>query len=150
VVAIKADAFVKRFAFGGRQQRCASETGHAGDAVAARCLHSDDYNAVSVHLTGLKPWLFIYAEEAKPLSGSSCVGRGGYRVVDGDSLKYGNERIRLNGIYAAEMDQRGGRAARDNLQQIIGGGDVRVERRGQDKYGRTLADVCRRPENRAR
>lgn len=68
-------------------------------------------------------------------------GRKDYHVVDGDTIKHGSERIRLADIYAAELNEHGGQRARENLQEIINGGDVHVERKGQDRYGRTLADV---------
>lgn len=64
-----------------------------------------------------------------------------YYAIDGDTIRHGNERIRLEGIYAAEMDQRGGQHARDNLRHIMKQGDVHVERHGQDRYGRTLGDL---------
>lgn len=73
-------------------------------------------------------------------------------VVDGDTLRCGKERIRLLGIDAPEMPghcRRGRRcvagdpiASRDRLAAVVRrGGRVSIERRGQDRYGRTLAHV---------
>tara|TARA_R110000868_G_scaffold80390_20_gene228468 strand:- start:3652 stop:4188 length:537 start_codon:yes stop_codon:yes gene_type:complete len=73
------------------------------------------------------------------------------RVVDGDSLAVGRQRLRLLGIDAPELEQtclRAGKAvpcgrlARDHLAQLIGKGALACSDRGLDKHGRTLA-VCR-------
>lgn len=74
---------------------------------------------------------------------------GDFRVVDGDSLQNGDDRIRLVGIDAPELQQictsqsgayRCGIEARDFLQGLIKGGrpDCYVE--GLDKYNRLLAE----------
>ena len=73
------------------------------------------------------------------------------RVVDGDSLRIGEERIRLAGIDAPESAQtcRDGRnrewacggAAAARLTELIGRGPVTCTPKGKDRYGRTLA-VC--------
>ena len=70
-------------------------------------------------------------------------------VVDGDTIRLGSERIRLLGIDAPEIHgcRQGricvpgdGEASKRSLAQMMGGG-VRVQRVGQDRYGRTLAQV---------
>jgi endonuclease YncB( thermonuclease family) len=76
---------------------------------------------------------------------------GSVQVVDGDSLKAGDEQIRLLGIDAPELRQtcrdaqgRGwqcGRAARTRLAELVSKGDVVCAPHGKDRYGRTLA-VC--------
>jgi endonuclease YncB( thermonuclease family) len=63
------------------------------------------------------------------------------RAVDGDSLRCGWERIRLYDVYAAELNEPGGREARANLRRLIRSGELRIVRRGKDRYGRTLADL---------
>ncbi|MGA7167138.1 MAG: thermonuclease family protein [Pseudolabrys sp.] len=72
-------------------------------------------------------------------------------VVDGDSLRAGDEDIRLVGIDAPELrqtcrDGHGrewscGRAAKARLAALVAQGDVACTSRGRDRYGRTLA-VC--------
>lgn len=72
-------------------------------------------------------------------------------VVDGDSLRAGNEDIRLDGVDAPELrqtciDEGGrewpcGRAARQHLRALIAHAVVSCPPRGRDRYGRTLA-VC--------
>ena len=76
---------------------------------------------------------------------------GSARVIDGDTISLGQERIRLEGIDAPEVGQacQGkdgitwpcGSAAAKALEKLIAGKPVRCDRRGLDKYGRTLA-VC--------
>ena len=63
------------------------------------------------------------------------------RALDGDTLQCGPERVRLVDVYAAEWDEPGGKQARKNLQHLLGAGEVQLVRHGQDRYGRTLADV---------
>jgi endonuclease YncB( thermonuclease family) len=76
---------------------------------------------------------------------------GAARVVDGDTLDVGGERVRLEGIDAPEMAQSCGRqpvgtwscgsAAANALARLIASRELVCERRGVDKYGRTLG-VC--------
>ena len=71
------------------------------------------------------------------------------RVIDGDSLKTGDEQIRLIGIDAPELHQtcrdaqgrdwQCGRAAKMRLAELVSKGGVACT--PQDRYGRTLA-VC--------
>lgn len=63
------------------------------------------------------------------------------RVVDGDSLVCGVERIRVRDVYAAEYKQAGGREAKRRMEALVRGKDVTLVRHGQDRHGRTLADV---------
>lgn len=71
-------------------------------------------------------------------------------VTDGDTIRCGKERVRLLGIDAPEIHgcRRGrvcvpgdGQASKRSLVALIGGRKVRIERHGQDRYGRTLAYV---------
>lgn len=71
---------------------------------------------------------------------------------DGDSLRMGDERIRLTGFDAVELDQTCtrdsgeewtcGRSARAFLAGQVGGQTVACRREGRDQYGRVLAN-CR-------
>lgn len=47
----------------------------------------------------------------------------------------------MQGVYAPELKEPGGQEARQRLQQRINSGEVVIERRGRDKYGRTLGRV---------
>jgi micrococcal nuclease len=53
----------------------------------------------------------------------------------------GSERIRLRGIDTPELQEPGGQAARQRLEQLLRQGPVRIVPYGQDIYGRTVADV---------
>lgn len=63
------------------------------------------------------------------------------RAIDGDTLRCGQERIRLRGIYTPEIGEPGGFAAKDRLQRRLEAGEIRIERNGRDRYGRTLGHV---------
>jgi endonuclease YncB( thermonuclease family) len=63
------------------------------------------------------------------------------RAIDGDTLRCGRERVRVQGVYAPELREPGGQEAKARLQQRIDSGSLRVERHGRDKYGRTLGRV---------
>ena len=80
-------------------------------------------------------------------------------VHDGDSIRCGKERIRLIGIDAPELrgsprcgqkragrnpswcDYKRGERSRDALRTFLSNGTVTFERKGLDRYRRTLAIV---------
>ncbi|KLE35260.1 thermonuclease family protein [Aurantiacibacter luteus] len=71
-------------------------------------------------------------------------------VTDGDTLRCGDERIRITGIDAPETRAcRQGRqcvpgdgaASTRAMQAMIEGADLTIVRLGRDRYGRTLAVV---------
>ncbi|MCW2307625.1 thermonuclease family protein [Rhodobium gokarnense] len=73
-------------------------------------------------------------------------------VADGDSLTFGDERVRLLGIDAPELRQDCsndagaypcGRRARDALAELVNGGYVSCRISGRDRYDRGLG-WCRR------
>jgi endonuclease YncB( thermonuclease family) len=59
-------------------------------------------------------------------------------AIDGDTLRCGRERVRIQGIDAPELDEPGGKQARQRLQQRLKAGEIVIERRGRDRHGRTL------------
>ena len=63
----------------------------------------------------------------------------------GDTIKVfqciSHERIRLSGIDCPEKGQAFGNRAKQAASALIFGKDVMLQTHGQDKYGRTLADV---------
>jgi endonuclease YncB( thermonuclease family) len=63
------------------------------------------------------------------------------RVVDGDTIRVGGERIRLRGIDTPEMSELEGPAAKRRLEELLRSGSIRIEPRGRDVYNRLLADV---------
>jgi hypothetical protein len=62
-------------------------------------------------------------------------------AIDGDTLVCNHQKVRLTNVYAAELNQAGGPAAKRRLQFLIASGDVTLNPVGRDKYGRTLAEV---------
>lgn len=71
-------------------------------------------------------------------------------ITDGDTIRCGDERIRLLAIDAPEISpcRKGrvcvsgdGQASKRALEQMVRGKALRIERHGKDRYGRTLAYV---------
>ena len=62
-------------------------------------------------------------------------------TIDGDTLRMGQERIRLRGIDTPELTEPRGQEARQRLEQLLKEGPIRIVPHGQDIYGRTVADV---------
>lgn len=72
-------------------------------------------------------------------------------VTDGDTIRCGDERIRLTGINAPEMPGHCRRgmdcppgdpiASTQSLRAFIAGKRLTIRRLGRDRYGRTLAAV---------
>ena len=84
-------------------------------------------------------------------SGGTVVLRGassGATVIDGDTLRIGNERIRLHGVDAPESTQRcadgwaAGRMAATRLLSLTSGRPVACQAMDRDRYGRMVA-ICR-------
>jgi endonuclease YncB( thermonuclease family) len=63
------------------------------------------------------------------------------RTVDGDTIRYGTDRIRIRGYNAPELSEPGGQDAALRLEQLLQAGVITVVPHGHDVYGRTLADV---------
>jgi len=62
-------------------------------------------------------------------------------AIDGDTLVCNRQKIRLTNVYAAELNESGGRAARQRLRAMVSSGDVVLRPLGTDRYGRVLAEV---------
>ncbi|BCW87351.1 hypothetical protein sos41_04800 [Alphaproteobacteria bacterium SO-S41] len=98
-------------------------------------------------------WLGLPAQVADAVKGAPerFDVMGTARITDGDTLRIGDRRIRLNAIDAPESKQLCGAApgarkdvacgarSRDELAKLIGTGDVACTAEGEDKYGRLLA-----------
>lgn len=63
------------------------------------------------------------------------------RITDGDTLRFGETRVRLHGVDAPEMSTAEGREARRRLKALVGNGEVRCRDTGQRSYERVVA-VC--------
>lgn len=95
----------------------------------------------------------IQLSEAPPASKGSVIGRA--RVIDGDSLAIGDERIRLYGIDAPEKKQTCheaegktiwlcGQMAGNYLRQLIDGQKIHCTVHDIDRYQRKVAS-CHPP-----
>ena len=65
----------------------------------------------------------------------------GCRVIDGDTLRCGRERVRIQGVDTPEKGQPGYDAAKERLRQLTEGKRLRIERVAKDRYGRTVGKV---------
>ena len=72
--------------------------------------------------------------------GHSFTGRV-ERVIDGDTIIVGTNRVRLAAIDAPEMKQRGGPESRTALADMILHRTVRVEWRHRGRYRRIIGQV---------
>lgn len=62
-------------------------------------------------------------------------------AIDGDTLRIGTDRIRLRGIDTPELDEPGGQAAKQRLEELLASGPVHVVPRGRDIHDRLVADA---------
>jgi len=94
---------------------------------------------------GVVVWTSLSASAASPAS--QCPAP---RVVDGDTLRCGSERVRLLGIDAPELEHcprwrvcapGDGQASKRSLVAGMQSGPVRLQRVTADRYGRTVAVV---------
>ena len=69
------------------------------------------------------------------------------QAIDGDTIRYGAERIRLRGLNAPQLKDPGGQEALERLRQLLREGPIRIVPYGQDIYGRTIADVFVNSQN---
>ena len=68
-------------------------------------------------------------------AGARCI------AIDGDTLVCDRQKIRLTNVYAAELNQPGGRVARQRMRTLLASGEITLRPFGTDRYGRTLAEV---------
>lgn len=68
-------------------------------------------------------------------AGERCI------AVDGDTLVCNRQKFRLTNVYAPELNEAGGPAAKRRLQFLVSGQEVHFKRLGQDRYGRILVEA---------
>ena len=103
-----------------------------------------------IRIMGRGLFLAIVALATIPASAGTLSGPA--RVIDGDTLAFGEVVVRLNGIDAAELGQKCDRfsggdwacadAAAERLEALVSGGNVGCEALDTDFYGRVIA-TCR-------
>jgi endonuclease YncB( thermonuclease family) len=81
----------------------------------------------------------IFATALATVAGSAAAER--CIAVDGDTLVCNRQKVRLTNIYAAELNQAGGAAAKRRLQAVVQGREVALRPHGRDRYGRLLAEA---------
>jgi len=79
--------------------------------------------------------LVLAAWASYAFAGERCI------AVDGDTLVCNRQKVRLTNVYAAELNEPGGHAAKRRLQSLISSGAVALRPLGHDRYGRLLAEV---------
>jgi endonuclease YncB( thermonuclease family) len=70
-------------------------------------------------------------------------------MIDGDTFRLGSERIRRIDIDAPEMgngarcdaERNLANLAKEKLAEIVKGAQLQIDRRGKDRFGRTLAYI---------
>jgi micrococcal nuclease len=72
---------------------------------------------------------------AAAFAGERCI------AIDGDTLVCNRQKFRLTNVYAAELNEAGGAAAKRRLQSLVAGQNVELKRFGHDRYGRVLAEA---------
>lgn len=60
-------------------------------------------------------------------------------AIDGDTFKWENERVRLWGIDAPEINTSEGRVSATELRYLIEDHELVCDKKGVDGYGRTVA-----------
>ena len=100
---------------------------------------------IAIVVGGLAVAEFAYRLQADVVTGK-------VRIIDGDSIAFGDLNVRLASIDAPERaqscsDAKGepfgcGRSATDYLRFLIGNGEVTCRGRGRDRYGRMIG-ACR-------
>lgn len=108
------------------------------------------------HAGGLRPHRNPFAKKSRSFSRGlrslprHALSAGGFeralegwqvRTVDGDTIRYGTDHIRIRGYNAPELSEPGGREAALRLEQLLRQGTINIIPHGHDVYGRTLADV---------
>lgn len=61
-------------------------------------------------------------------------------VIDGDTLRFGRETVRIFGIDAEELNETNGPRAREGLQSVVAeSGYIRCQKTGDTTHGRSVA-----------
>lgn len=75
-----------------------------------------------------------------------CIAAG-FPLYDGDTILRGPDRIRIWGIDAPELQDKGGRESRDFLKALVEGKPLACDLINRDHYGRRVAQ-CFLPDGR--
>jgi len=80
--------------------------------------------------------LFVARQQTEPdiLAGQAS-------VIDGDTIRIAGQKVRLQGLAAPEMDEPGGRAAKNAMIQIVKGQQVSCQLDGTTTHDRVVG-IC--------
>ena len=78
---------------------------------------------------------FVLIAATTPAFAERCL------AIDGDTLVCNRQKVRLTNVYAAELNQAGGAAAKRKLQALVQGREVTLKPYAHDRYGRVLAEA---------
>src|SRR3954469_4995616 len=92
---------------------------------------------IAAVIAAMRAFLFIFSLAVASIAtgGERCI------AIDGDTLVCNHHKVRLTNVYAAEMNEPGGASAKRRMQALIASGEVTLRPFGEDRYGRTLAEV---------
>jgi endonuclease YncB( thermonuclease family) len=62
-------------------------------------------------------------------------------AIDGDTLVCNRQKVRLTNVYAAELNETGGSAAKRRLRALVSTGDLTLRCFGADRYARLLCEA---------
>ena len=80
--------------------------------------------------------LLLFAAELARAEETVLFGRA--EVIDGDTLRIGDVKVRLNGLDAPEMDTYVGKAARLGMLEIVDGRKLECDLNGEVTYDRMV------------
>ena len=86
---------------------------------------------------------YFFLDPATPLFPPDYQSGHVQYVIDGDTLVLSDtkERLRLWGVDAPELKEKGGRASKVALTHMVQGKDIHFIKIEDDRYGRTVARV---------
>lgn len=115
------------------------------DRILMACMVASAVLGVTTHYLRDRP----VPAGAPPRAAPTGLAADAVRVVDGDSLELGGQRVRLLGIDALELHQTCrdgsgagiacGQEARAALAALVADGPLRCTEEGTDRFGRSLA-----------
>ena len=115
-------------------------------AGAEQWVSRDDVNRLAAYAGAMLRIALIILGLCLSAVSSPVVAQARCRAVDGDTLRCGDERVRVMGLDAPEMhgrypaEVRLARAARARMAILVAGG-ITIHPHGRDRYRRLLAVV---------
>lgn len=83
--------------------------------------------------------VFGYLVTRPPKTQGRHLVDGPVRIIDGDTIAWSDERVRIRGIDTPELGQHGAIEAKLELKDVLGRGALEVQPIERDVYGRIVA-----------